>query len=321
MRPCSASTSARLPLKVCGVNTTGRLNVRSYTVIVVKCTRRRSGRGKPSKSSSASARVICRARSARKLKNMIESPSRIGPTGVPSASTTTIGLMNSSVTPASYGCLKRLRSARCVVCSADAVDDRVVGELGPLPALVAVHRVVAARRPTRSRPVPALSSTACELRQVADAAGRRGVAAVGDRRARRRAARCVRAASSIERVQVLLVAVHAAVRDQADEVQRVLPPAQRSIAAASAGLLEELAVADALVDAREVLVDDPAGAHVHVADLGVAHLAGGQADRFAGGDQLRVRIPLHQRVVDRRARQRDGVVLASRRGCPSRRGR
>ena len=87
------------------------------------------------------------------------------------------------------------------------------------------------------------------------------------------------------------------------------------------GALEQLAVADALVDAREVLVDDPAGAHVHVADLGVAHLPGRQSDRLAGRDQLRMRVALQQRVVDRRARQRDGVVFFLRAEVPSRRGR
>ena len=112
-------------------------------------------------------------------------------------------------------------------------------------------------------------------------------------------------------MQVPLVAVDAAVGQQADEVQRVLAVARtRSMAADERRVREELAVPDALVDAREVLVDDAAGAHVHVADLGVAHLAGGQADGFARRDQLRVRIALEQLVVDGRARQRDGVVLA-----------
>ena len=38
-------------------------------------------------------------------------------------------------------------------------------------------------------------------------------------------------------------------------------------------VLAERAVRDRLVDAREVLRDDRAGAEVEVADLGVAHLA------------------------------------------------
>ena len=84
-----------------------------------------------------------------------------------------------------------------------------------------------------------------------------------------------------------------------------------------ARVLEELAVADALVDAGEVLVDDPAGAHVHVADFGVAHLAGRQADRLARRDRAALRIPRQQRVVDGRARQRDGVVGRIRADAPA----
>jgi hypothetical protein len=45
-------------------------------------------------------RTICRMRSERKFQQITASPSRIGPTGRPS-SATTIGLMNSSVSPRS----------------------------------------------------------------------------------------------------------------------------------------------------------------------------------------------------------------------------
>ena len=82
------------------------------------------------------------------------------------------------------------------------------------------------------------------------------------------------------------------------------------MAAVSAALVEEIAVADALVDPRQVLIDDAAGAHVHVADLGVAHLPRWEADGFARRDELRVRIAAQQLVVDGLTRQRDGVVRA-----------
>ena len=107
-----------------------------------------------------------------------------------------------------------------------------------------------------------------------------------------------------------LVAVDAAVRDEADEMKRAAPVAAPVHRVDERFVVEEIAVPDALVDPREVLVDDPAGAHVHVADLGVSHLAGRQADRFAGGDQLRMRVACEQRVVDRLGRQRDRVVIA-----------
>ena len=43
-------------------------------------------------------------------------------------------------------------------------------------------------------------------------------------------------------------------------------------------VLEEAAVGDRVVDPRQVLLDDRAGAEVEVADLGVAHLPVRQAD-------------------------------------------
>ena len=80
------------------------------------------------------------------------------------------------------------------------------------------------------------------------------------------------------------MAVDAAVGDEADEVQRVPAVGGAIHRGDERRVGEEIAVADALVDARQVLVDDAAGAHVHVADFGVAHLPGGQADRLARGD-------------------------------------
>jgi hypothetical protein len=46
-------------------------------------------------------------------------------------------------------------------------------------------------------------------------------------------------------------------------------------------LLEKIAVTNALIDTREILIDDAAGAHGDVPDLGVAHVTGRQADNFS----------------------------------------
>ena len=114
-----------------------------------------------------------------------------------------------------------------------------------------------------------------------------------------------------------LVAVDSAVRDQADEVERVPPVRDTVHGGRQRRVREEVAVANALVDPGEVLIDDAAGAHVHVADFGVAHLPGGQANRFPRRDQLRMRVPCRQLVEDGRARHRDRVVLALRANTPT----
>jgi hypothetical protein len=54
-------------------------------------------------------------------------------------------------------------------------------------------------------------------------------------------------------------------------------------------VLEELAVADRFGHASEVLIHHAAGAEVHVADFGVAHLAVRQADVHAAARDQAVR--------------------------------
>ena len=80
-------------------------------------------------------------------------------------------------------------------------------------------------------------------------------------------------------------------------------------------VLEEAAVGDRVVDPGQVLLDDRAGAEVEVADLGVAHLAVGEADVAAAGRERRVRVALPERVEDRGVGLGDRVARA-RRGQP-----
>ena len=124
-----------------------------------------------------------------------------------------------------------------------------------------------------------------------------------------------------ERVQVLLVAVHAAVGDQPHEVDRAAGRLGLAHRLEQRGDLEEGAVLDGPVDAHQVLVDDPPGAEVGVADLGVAHLPLGQSDGETGGPQRGRRVVAHQRVHVRACRRWRWRWLRARRGCPSRRGR
>src|SRR6185312_16758513 len=79
----------------------------------------------------------------------------------------------------------------------------------------------------------------------------------------------------------------------------------------------ERAVRAGVVDARQVLTHDGAGAEVEVADLGVAHLPVRQSYRTAAGGELRVRIRGPQLVEDGRGGERDGVARAGRRKAPA----
>ena len=75
-------------------------------------------------------------------------------------------------------------------------------------------------------------------------------------------------------------------------------------------ILLEGAVLDGVVNARELLEDDAAGADVEVADLGVAHLTVGQADVLAGSTEGGVRIVRIQAVDKGRVGRAHGVVGA-----------
>ena len=108
---------------------------------------------------------------------------------------------------------------------------------------------------------------------------------------------------------VILMAVHAARREQAEQVHGTAGGDGGIDGCGQHGVAGQLVVLDGLGDAREVLIDDAPGAEVHVADFGVAHLAVGQPDILAVGVQQGGGIALLQRVHDRRPGAIDGVVL------------
>ncbi|MND93237.1 hypothetical protein D3C80_854180 [compost metagenome] len=89
--------------------------------------------------------------------------------------------------------------------------------------------------------------------------------------------------------QVILVAVYAAIGQQAHEVHGFSGGDRFVHGSADGRILEELAVADRFGDASEVLIHHAAGAEVHVTDFGVAHLAIRKADVHAAARDQAVR--------------------------------
>ncbi len=110
------------------------------------------------------------------------------------------------------------------------------------------------------------------------------------------------------RLDVLPARVHAAVGDEAEQVQASARAVAGPLAGAEQGLVvEEAPVGDRVVDPGQVLLDDRAGAEVEVADLGVPHLALRQADVAALGGELGVGVATPEPVEDRRLGKRDRV--------------
>ena len=184
------------------------------------------------------------------------------------------------------------------------VDERRARELGALEPVIAIHPVVAPhdRRDRRAGALP----LALELREQPGGLVGRDVAAVGegvDRDARHPG----RERRAGDRAQVVDVRVHAAVRDEARDVQDAAPVARRGDGRPQRRVERERAVRHGVADAHQVLRDDAAGSEVEVPDLGVAHLTLGQAHGTTRGDQRGVRIALPERVEHRRASERHGV--------------
>jgi hypothetical protein len=109
---------------------------------------------------------------------------------------------------------------------------------------------------------------------------------------------------------MILMAMHAAGRQQTQHMHRALGFFRRRDQGGERRQCRERAVGDGVVDPGQVLHDDAAGADIHVADFGVAHLARGQADRPAGGRQQGVWAFRGHPVEILRLRQRDGIVLS-----------
>lgn len=80
---------------------------------------------------------------------------------------------------------------------------------------------------------------------------------------------------------------------------------------ADGGVFEELAVADRFGHASEVLIHHAAGAQVHVADFGVAHLPVRQTDIHAGPGDQAVRHGLVQAIKDRHLRCVDRIAVVA----------
>ena len=103
------------------------------------------------------------------------------------------------------------------------------------------------------------------------------------------------------------VRMHAAVADQADQVQLASAAALHGFE--KQRLAEKFAAGDELIDARDVHLHDAARADIQVAHFAIAHLSFGQSDEGTGGMDQRVGKFLEQAVVVGLAREGDGVAL------------
>ena len=190
-----------------------------------------------------------------------------------------------------------------------AVDDQLISLLHAIPAVVAVHGEVAADQAGD----PALAQAGEGGLQQFDGALRalgRRVAAVEEGVQ----VDLLGTAPSCQLGhgdQVVLMAVHAAIGQQAEDVHGLAAGGGLVHGGADVRVLEEVAVADGLGHASEVLIHHATGAEVHVADFRVAHLPIRQADIHAATRDQAMGLGGTQTVVDRRVGSVDGVVFGA----------
>ena len=113
-----------------------------------------------------------------------------------------------------------------------------------------------------------------------------------------------------ESLAVALHGVHAAGAHETHEVKGLVGSGAIVHSLDEDLVLLEGTVLDGVVDTRELLEDDAAGADVEVTDLGVAHLTVGQADVLAGSTEGGMRIVRIQAVDKGRIGRAHGVVGA-----------
>ncbi len=96
-------------------------------------------------------------------------------------------------------------------------------------------------------------------------------------------ARTARLGQAQKREDMLLVAVHAAGREQTHDMQAMAAGFGGGDGGQQLGILAETSVLDGSIDPGQILINDTAGTDVHMTDFGIAHLAIWQTDETALG--------------------------------------
>ena len=197
-----------------------------------------------------------------------------------------------------------LHALHCVRVAATfriAEDHGVECLLLAVPFFVAVHGIVA---PTDAGDLSdvVLAHLLLQLLDVARAVGGQRVASIHEA-VHEDALHAVLLGHAQQRVKMVLVRVHAAVRKQPEQVQPPVPGAGLGHRIEQHRVFLEFTVLDHEIDLGDVHVHDAPGADVEVADLAVAHLPGGQPDIASAGVDQRVGELGQQAIVIRFARQ------------------
>ena len=163
---------------------------------------------------------------------------------------------------------------------ANAFSEQPVGPFDTLPVIITVHGVIAPGDGGHPAATQFREQGPGPLQGGAGAAWR-GVTTV-EECVQVDSLRASQAGQAQRRENLFFVTVHAAGRQQAEDVNSAAC-GHRLVDSVTVGRVAiKAAVLDGLVDTGDVLVDHPARTQAHVTHFGVAHLALGQPDVQAG---------------------------------------
>src|SRR5207247_910099 len=192
---------------------------------------------------------------------------------------------------------------------AHAVHHRVVGDLGARPALVPVHRVVAAHHGRAAGPPAVLTQQVDQL--LHEREGRLGRRVAPVEPGVDRHGQLVQVAEHDPGGEVLVERVHAAVSDQTQQVERAAATPHLAAQLRHRRQPEERPRLDRLGDAHDVLGHDAPGPEIQVSHFAVADLSLGQAHRESGRVEQRARRSRPETMPGGCIPQLDGVPLPS----------
>jgi hypothetical protein len=184
------------------------------------------------------------------------------------------------------------------------MNDCAIGFFDALPAIVAIHSVVASADGSNLAHTE-LAHFLFELLDKFDSAVRRGVAAV-HKAVDENIFDFIFARHFQESEKMVEVRVDSAIAEEAEKME--LRSASSFHGVEQERLAIKFAVSDELIDARAVHVNDAAGADIQMADFAVPHLSDWEADGGSGSLDQRVGEIFDDAVVVRLARKGDGVA-------------
>jgi len=190
-----------------------------------------------------------------------------------------------------------------------AVDDQVVGLLDTVPAIITVHCEVTTDQAGDTALAQVLEGFVQQFNGRCGAFGR-GIATIEE--GVQVDLFCAALVSQLGHCdQVILMAVNTAIRQQTQDVHGLACTHCLVDSGADGRVLKELAITDRLGDAGEILIHHAAGTQVHVADLGVAHLAVRQTDIHARTRDQAVRHARAKTIQHRFLGRINGVVFVT----------